>query len=824
VPSTSSARPLLLGLIFAFAFATGACAPGNNPPSLVLIADQLVTVGERLQVTLQATDADGDAIDFEVTGLPDAAELVPIGSKSALLMWSPTTSEVVSGGREYLAEASASDGRGGVARQPFLVTALPSHSVPSIELPTGLTLDLSEKSYLTLQVEVRDDDSTEVAITLDLAPTGAQLLKSGPKSALLHWEPKGDQLLALVHSFTLTATDDTHPPVTHTMMVVLLGASDGAGCPGTSPTLVHTPLADQDLALPVLVLADAQDPESHVGAVALRWTAGDPETAGFHTVALLPSLSEDGRFEGELDPGDLPPGGAIIHYVLEASDNDDPTSQACDHAVRSPKEGTHRVGLYPAGASAQTCVDDSLEPDGSLALAQAVEAGTGEGRLCGATDDLRAIWVEGGSTLTARLVHTPEHGALSLAVLDGSGIEVDTASVNQGNLVVHEQAAVSGTRYVRVRSTDPDLRASYRLELSTDVAQCAPDALEPNDEASVASPLGPGVAAALEICPGDSDWYAVSVDQPSLVEVTLRSEPGLGDLDLVLTESSGTIVLASSLTYDPTERVLWTTATAADLRVYVYGYLGGVNAYEIEVEITPLGTLCVEDLLGSHTEASQAVLLFGDVVYTGLVACPQTPDWYAVDVNGGETLEVLVSAEATATEVELMVYEEGSDTPVATLSGPDVQTSWSLPWAGRLHMVVQSEVGAPYSLLYTLTDPPGPCPFDRFEPNDTDDTATAISPGVFTWLRLCTDDPADTFSLSLEPFDHLTITTHHAPGLGYTDLEVIDPAGELIDSELDPYQGVYLETVAQSAGVYTVRVLPYGVDAGLPYDLAIWVD
>jgi hypothetical protein len=53
---------------------------------------------------------------------------------------------------------------------------------------------------------------------------------------------------------------------------------------------------------------------------------------------------------------------------------------------------------------------------------------------------------------------------------------------------------------------------------------------------------------------------------------------------------------------------------------------------------------------------------------------------------------------------------------------------------------------------------------------------------------------------------------------------VIDPAGELIDSELDPYQGVYLETVAQSAGVYTVRVLPYGVDAGLPYDLAIWVD
>jgi hypothetical protein len=801
-----------------------ACAADNSAPSLVLISDQLITVGERLQVTLLASDEDGDAIGFQVTGLPDSAEVVSIGSSSALLMWSPTAGEVVPGGRVYQAEASASDGHGGVARQPFLVTALPSQSVPSIELPTGLTLDLSEKSYLTLQVAVRDDDSTEVNITLDQAPDGAQLLKSGPKSALLHWEPEGEQLLSLVHSFTLTAADETNPPVSHTMMVVLLGASDGAGCPGTSPTLVHTPLADQGLDGPVIVTAHAQDPESHVGAVSLRWTAGDPDTAGLQTVALLPSLTEDGRFEGELDPGALPGGGAIIHYVLSASDNDDPTSQACDHAVRNPKEGFHRVGLYPAGTSDGTCVDDELEPDGTLDLAAVVEAGPSEGRLCGATDDLRAIWVEGGSTLTARLFHTPEHGELSLAVIDGAGAQLDTASVNQGNLVVHEQAVGSGTRYVRVRSADPTLRASYQLEITTDTAACAPDALEPNDEATVASSLSPGVTAGLEICPGDSDWHGISVSQPSLVEVTLRSEPGLGDLDLVLTDASGTHLLASSLTYDPTERVLWTTVGAADLLAYVYGYKGGVNAYEIEVEITPLGALCIDDLLGAHTTADKAVLLFGDVVYTGLTACPETPDWYAVDVNGGETLDVLVSAETPGSEVELTVYEEGSDAPVFTQAGPDVQATWSLPWAGRLHMVVESTAGAPYSLLYTLTDPPGPCAFDRFEPNDTDDTATVVSPGVFTWLRLCPDDPVDTFAITLEPFDHLTITTHHAPGLGYTDLEVLDPAGELVDSGLDPYQGIHLETVAGSGGVYIVRVLPYGVDTGLAFDLAIWVD
>ena len=60
---------------------------------------------------------------------------------------------------------------------------------------------------------------------------------------------------------------------------------------------------------------------------------------------------------------------------------------------------------------------------------------------------------------------------------------------------------------------------------------------------------------------------SVTSQQMALVEITVRSEPGFGDVDLVLADAAGESVLASSLTYDPTEKVSWITAGATELLV-----------------------------------------------------------------------------------------------------------------------------------------------------------------------------------------------------------------------------------------------------------------
>lgn len=797
---------------------------------MLWIEDQSVSVGGRLQLGLTAIDEDGDSISFEVSGLPPEAEIAPIASASSLLMWSPKPTDAIPGGSVYEVEVRALDGQGGIARQSFTVTATPAHGVPVIELPVGLTLDLTEQSHLTLAVTVRDDDSAEVELNMTEAPEGAQFLKSGPKSGLLHWKPEGAQLLELVHRFTVVASDESHPPVVHTLMVVLLGGSDEAGCPGTPPTIVHTPLADQEIDGATLIEARVLDQESQVQGVALYWTRGDPDDGVFQALAFSPVQGEDSAFEVSLDPGELDEMGSLIHYFIEATDNDDPTSEDCDHRVVSPKEGVYRVGLYPSTAGGESCLDDGHEPDDHLATAPMSATGAHQGRMCGAQDDLYGVVLEGGETLSASLIHTPDHGVLELSMVTAMGVELDQASVNQGQLLAHYTAISTEAIYVRVRSQDPGARLSYGLELLTQVTHCEPDALEPNDSSASSAPVEVGVTEGLEICAGDLDWHQVVVTEPSLVKVTMRSEPGFGDLDLVLTDGAGAWVLTSSTSYDPTELVTWTTEGAEELLVLVYGYQGGVNAYELEVTTIPLETLCVEDLFGVHTSATQSQPLFSHVLYSGLVSCLARPDWYAVDLNGGETLEALVASGDDGEPLSLSILEDGVETPVAMGSpvagsvASSVTAAWSPIEATRLHLVVSSDQDAAYEISYSVTEPPGPCAADRLEPNDSDQAATVIEPGVFTWLRLCPGDPVDTFSIHMEPFEHLMVTTSHQSGLGFTDLEVLDPTGALVDSTLDPFTGAYLEITALVQGPHLVRVLPYAVSSTLGYDLATWVD
>ena len=64
----------MMVLVLAWATAS-ACADGNAPPSLLWIPDQTVSVGQRLQVPITAVDGDGDAVSFELSGLPEGAEL-----------------------------------------------------------------------------------------------------------------------------------------------------------------------------------------------------------------------------------------------------------------------------------------------------------------------------------------------------------------------------------------------------------------------------------------------------------------------------------------------------------------------------------------------------------------------------------------------------------------------------------------------------------------------------------------------------------------------------------------------------------------------------
>lgn len=820
--------PRFRALLAAAALA-GACQDVNHPPSLALVPDQWLFAGDELSVPLAGSDPDGDRLAFSVSGLPDAAAVVPAGGSAATLVWSPEVTDTDPGGRLYDAVVSVKDGRGGEASQGFSVTVFPALGVPVFDLPGGVVLNLAQSADLTLVVEVADADSTDVALGMAESPAGSKLSKAGGRSAFFYWKPDEAQRKVVVHRVVFTADDGVNAEVRHTLLVVLLHGDPGAECDGTPPTVSHTPLADFVLGSAALEVAAAvTDAESAVESVSLVWhEAGGSET----TVDLARPDPAAPDWSTTFDPGSAPPGGKLVHYALVARDNDDPLGVSCDRETRLPKSGSFTFAVYPPGTPPGTCKDDPAEPDDALGSAPLLAPGLHDGRrLCGDAPDVAEVSLEPGSVLTAKVLREPSHGAVVLRILSPGGALLAEDTSGSSVLSASAAAGAGASLFAEVSPAGVGAAAlSYALDLAVAESSCEDsDAFEPNDSPATAPDLAPGTHADLVLCPGGADLYAVSLAAGERLDASLSFDHAQGDLDLRLLDASGSTVLAASETTSSVETLSHLPDFPALVLLEVAGFQGAGNAYALTLSLTAAGSSCPEDLLGFHAAPEQAVLLFTGATYENLRACPDVPDWYAVDLNGGETLEVTVSPASEASLV-LDLFESPTGLPVASATsslGADAVASTVAPSADRLYYRVSASTppgGVPYTLLPAVTDPSGPCQADRLEPN-AEDLPTDLAPGVHTWLRLCGQADQDAFRFPLDPFSTVSVLTSHAPGLGYTDLRLLSPTGAEIASSLDPDTGASLDALAEDPGLYTLVLDPFGAGASLPYDLAIFVD
>ncbi|MEC9071689.1 MAG: PPC domain-containing protein [Myxococcota bacterium] len=822
VLTTLSRRLLPWALILSLC---AGCTGDNLPPSLALVTDQVVFVGESLVIDLQGTDLDGDTLTWTVNGLTSSAKIHPVGPQTGRLVWSPNLSDADPEGRVYAVQVSASDGRGGSTGTAFHVTAYPSYGVPAFDLPTGVVLNLAKKDDLKQLVVVKDDDSTDVVLNLLSGPEGAKLVTTGPKSAYLYWQPVEEQRDTPVHSMVLTATDGIHPLVTHTLLVALVNAGGDAGCTGQPPQVTHEPPADHIPEAGGLVLtAQGEDADSLIGSIHVIWQRD--ENAQEETTPMKPLDAEQTSWSVQLPTGALGANGTLVRYHLEISDNDDPTGGTCDHQVRSPKVGKHLVGIYPEGTPDSTCVDDSAEPDDSLGQAAPAAPGqTVQGRLCGSLPDVLSIDPSLGGSLSAYLNWNPDHGSLNLRLLSSTGQVLGQASGATGSLQVQGQSLSSGPMYVEVSTAGGPARLSYTLEIHTESDVCPQDSLEPNEDTVTASTLGVGVTSDLLICPADQDWHRLDIGAFQRVDVSLAFDHGYGDLDLQLLNATGTDLLASSESLNSPEVLSYEAWAAQTAYVRVFGFLGASNSYTLQVTSTQMDTTCPPDILESHTTPEAAAVLFSDF-YPKLTVCSEEPDWYALDLNGGETVDILVEPQP-GSACDLTMYLDPTGAPVQTgAQGAGlVSASWVMAQAGRLWYQVTAGGTAGYDLLQSVIDPDGPCQPDRFEPNETVQTATLLEPGVHTSLRLCGQQDKDVFQVELGVFETLTVTTGHGPDTGFGDVSILGPDGVTnLAFEMDFGFGLTVSALAESAGIYTVMITPYGVTDGQSYDLALLVE
>lgn len=492
-----------------------ACNRGN-PPALFPVEDQLAVVGQPLVVQLVASDPEGDPLTFGFAGpaVPDLATTAMLTTNPAgqgVFTFTPIASQL---GLQVI-DLWVSDGDEEDHAPLFIevVQSAGAGTVPVFRRPlgAGTVLDLEQSECLALEVEIADPDSA--MLVLDQAPPlieGASLTAAPDgRTGTWSWCPDRRQVDTADHyTLLLVADDGDNPPVTKEFVIVLRRRA-GDGCPGQAPVIEHAPM-DFTTRLDLPIVAEVSDDLGLGAQPYLVYATEDPgDPVDFSKTTLVPMELQAGDLQGGTWRGQLPntlanaPDGtsAPFYYLLSATDDDDADGD-CDHRTDDPGSGMHRItvtagGDDTAGLCEPCSFDVQCGSDGDLCLPTA--AGGRCGQACSGDDEC-----DEGYLCSPTALESVE-GALGRQCVPASG-----------------SCGGSG-------------------------GSCEDDDHEPDTtpaQAQAMAPLGDGSLGGRVLCGGDEDWYALEVDAPSQVTVSLTGDVP-PDIDLSLTTAAGVLLDAS---------------------------------------------------------------------------------------------------------------------------------------------------------------------------------------------------------------------------------------------------------------------------------------
>lgn len=612
---------VLMGLALTGAASQVACggsseAPSSNDPSLLALDARTVAVNETLKVDIVVDNPQGLALDFtwkgpELAGLDRTVKLVgsPSGGEFS---YSPLSSHV--GEHEFFVSIRSSRG---TSQQSLRITVLPAASAAPVFLRpgAGATFDLEQSPCVSVDVEVRDDDSASVDLAVPQGlPSGADFVATGPKSAALDWCPSPSQIDASDRwPLVFEADDQVHAPTQHAFMLILRRTAK-EGCPGEPPDIsIQSPKKGQEVVSSTGydVIFEVTDDKGLRDAPLAYWTTTEqedldkPNLSEFEPVIAKEQLN--GTWKARIPSLGLTDGEKrLVNVILSATDNDDANGTSCDHRTDT---GVHRF-IAVGGDGVQKLEDCTL---------------------CDFSSDC-------------------ESGFCAVTIVGGLCVSPCDPSNCSGGCV-----ATTSMEGGVLNSCGPP---SSQCEAVDDpvTAECSPDAFEPNNSVSEAKPFTPGVKDA-SICAADLDFYRLDVGADTLVTVRIEPKGDGGDLDLQLRDQYGELV-AVSAGAGSDELIAVCVALPQTIYAEVLGYSGQQGEYRFER--TDASDSCCEDDGGEpdNGPASARLLLMNDIA--GGTICPFDDDYFKFQL-GAPAKVTLTLAGASGiggqnVDVDLQVY------------------------------------------------------------------------------------------------------------------------------------------------------------------------
>jgi hypothetical protein len=583
------------------------------------LTDQVAQVGTELQVELVGTDPDGDQLTygFRAADLPDVrdhAQVTVSPSGVGVFRWTPLAADV----GEHAFDFTVSDG-GNTTTVTVTIdvkSAIGSAGAPIFRQPlgSGTTIDLTKKKCVDLSVVIEDQDTAQVTLTQEEpAIEGASLNQEDGLTATWQWCPTKEQEAESRYTLVLSADDGENPKTMKNYLVVLRG-NDGTNCPGSAPTIAHTPQNEStivDLTIDAQVSDDKGLKEAPLFYYSLTPPANPPVLS---SMIQLSTLKIDGTTTNATFAADVPnpvagmPAGTqqTIFYVFVADDDDDETGN-CDHSTTSQ---VFQMTVTSSGVANQpvcsTCSSDS-------------QCGTGD--LC--------VFI--GSQGASRCLQSCAGGCpTGYACSNEPVFSVDGGSANQCIPSSGSCEAPTGAC-----ADDPNEEDDSRSAASANAAANGP--LDPGTYDFVGCPKAVTPTSGSRM---DDDWNQIVITQDTKLDMWLYGN-GESDLDLTLYRSNET-VLSRSTSLSADENIV-KCLTPGTYYVKVNGWDSVRSEYLLDYLATPqvCNTTCVDDTREDDDTYSQARSTLSPThTSTGNKMCPNDDDWYKVRLFDGDTLTI----------------------------------------------------------------------------------------------------------------------------------------------------------------------------------------
>jgi len=266
------------------------------------------------------------------------------------------------------------------------------------------------------------------------------------------------------------------------------------------------------------------------------------------------------------------------------------------------------------------------------------------------------------------------------------------------------------TLYILVLGTGQEkFYVNYTLNVSvTETQECIDDFYEPNDTWLTAGTLPPQ-GTPLQICAGNTDWWAVSLMCGEDLKITLDTG-NKGDLDLHLFDSNGKDgdLLGSAATAAVIEVLDFKNAPEAGMYyLRVVGFPSAVEEAPYTM-LTEYSGVCEDDPKGGSSQWTATPLLGGEGDLFGLRLCCSN-DWFSINLAEGQKLILGASTPSPSTSVGFTIYQGNPLTQVSGASpSPGGDIAEFVPDTDGIYLIeVEGSVDTEYKLDWTITNQGG---------------------------------------------------------------------------------------------------------------------